>query len=88
VALGVVLEKGWEAAQDSAKKRLEIAQLACFVLLGYARALQGEETMNIELSGARKYFGDVGLEPRHVTLSLKDLNKRKENISTFSQSLC
>jgi hypothetical protein len=33
------LEKEWEAARDNAETRLEIAQLACFVLLGYARDL-------------------------------------------------
>jgi hypothetical protein len=38
VALEVVLEKEWEAARDNVKKWLEIAQLACFVLLGYAQA--------------------------------------------------
>jgi hypothetical protein len=63
-------ENEWEAARDSAGNRLEIAWLACFVLLGYARALRGEEITKIELSGVRKYFGDVATEPRHVTLSL------------------
>jgi hypothetical protein len=70
VALQVGLEREWEAARDNAGNRLEIAQLACFTLLGYARALRGEEIIKIELSGVRKYFGDGAAEPRHVTLSL------------------
>jgi hypothetical protein len=70
VALQVGLEKEWEAARDKAINRLEIAQVACFALLGYARALRGEEITKIELSGVRKYFGDRATEPRHVTLSL------------------
>jgi hypothetical protein len=40
------------------RERLEIAQLACFVFLGYARELRGEEITKIELSGVRNYFGD------------------------------
>jgi hypothetical protein len=70
VVLQVGLEKQWEAAQDNAVNRLEIAQLVCFALFGYARALRGEEITKIELSGVRKYFGDGATEPRHVTLSL------------------
>jgi hypothetical protein len=42
VALEAGLEKEWEAARDSAGNWLEIVQLACFVLLGYARALRWE----------------------------------------------
>jgi hypothetical protein len=76
VALQVGLENEWEAAGDNAGNRLEIAQLACFALLGYVRALRGEEITKIELSGVRKYFGDGATEPRHVTLSLiRGLNK-------------
>jgi hypothetical protein len=70
VALQVRFEKEWEAARDNAGNRLEIAQLACFALLAYARALRGEEITKIELSGVRKYFGDGAIEPQHVTLSL------------------
>jgi hypothetical protein len=70
VALQAGLEKEWEAARDKAGNRLEIDQLACFVLLDYARALRGKEITNIELSGMRKHFGDGATEPRHFTLSL------------------
>jgi hypothetical protein len=70
VALEVALEKEWVAAPDNAEIRLEIAQLACFVLLGCARALRGEEITKIELSLVRRYFGDGALVRCHVTLSL------------------
>jgi hypothetical protein len=51
VALEVVLEREWEAEPTNAENRLEIAQLAHFVLEGYARTLIGEDTTHIELSG-------------------------------------
>jgi hypothetical protein len=70
VALEVGLEKEWEAARDNAVNQLEIAQLACFTLLGYARALRGEEITKIELSGVRHYFGDGATELRYVMLYL------------------
>jgi hypothetical protein len=88
VALEVGLEKEWEAARDNAGNLLKIAQLACFALLGYARALRGEEITKIELSGVIKYFGDGETEPRHVTLSLIGRFKQvKGNSSNFSQWL-
>jgi hypothetical protein len=49
IALQVMMEEEWGAARLEAGKRLEIAQLACFVFLGYARALRGEEITKIEL---------------------------------------
>jgi hypothetical protein len=42
VALEAGLENEWEAARDNAGNRLEIAQLAYFILLDYDRALRGE----------------------------------------------
>jgi hypothetical protein len=64
-----LIRNGWSTARLEAGKRLEIAQLACFVFLDYAQALGGEEIIKIELSGVRKYFADGVLEPRHVTIS-------------------
>jgi hypothetical protein len=66
------------AARLEAGKRLKIAQLACFVFLGYARALRGEEITKIELSGVQKYFADRALKPQHVTLSLIGRFKQME----------
>jgi hypothetical protein len=78
IALQEMLEEEWLAARLEAGKRLEIAQLACFVFLGYARALRGEEITKIELSGVRKYFADGAMEPRHVTISLIGRFKQME----------
>jgi hypothetical protein len=70
MALQGLLEAEWAASRESAPKRLEVAQIACFVFLGYARALRGEEITKIELGGVRKYFADGAVEPKHVTISL------------------
>jgi hypothetical protein len=84
-ALQEMMEEEWGAALLEAGKMLEIAQLACFVFLGYARALRGEEITKIKLSGVRKYFADGVLEPRHVTLSLIGRFKQMEgDISSSS----
>jgi hypothetical protein len=69
-ALQGLLEEEWAAARNDALKRFEIAQLACIVFLGYARALRGEDIAKIELGGVRTYFTDGALGPKHVTLSL------------------
>jgi hypothetical protein len=84
IALQEMMEEEWGAARLEVGKRLEIAQLACFVFLGYARALRGEETTKIELSGVRKCFADGALEPRHITLSLKWRFKQMEGGSSTS----
>jgi hypothetical protein len=70
VALEVALEMEWEVTRENVDTRLKIVQITCFLLLGYARALRGEEIIKIELSRVRKYFADGALEPPHVTLSL------------------
>jgi hypothetical protein len=47
---------------------MEVSQLACFVFLGYAPALRGEEISNIELSGTLKHFKEGGTaQQKHVT---------------------
>jgi hypothetical protein len=78
IALQETMEEEWFAARVEAGKRLDIAQLACFVCLGYARTLRGEEITKIELSGVRTYFADRAVEPRHVTLSLIGRFKQME----------
>jgi hypothetical protein len=83
IALQGLLEEKWVAARHDAVKRLEIAQLACFVFLGYARALRGEEITRIELGGVQKYLAYGSLEPKHFTLSLighfKQLEGEQQN---------
>jgi hypothetical protein len=57
-------------AEHDEVKRLDIAQLASFFLLGYTKALRGEYITKIELGGVRKHFGDGALEQKYDTLSL------------------
>jgi hypothetical protein len=64
-----LLEEEWVASRHDALKRLQTTQLACFVFLGYVRALHGDEIKKIALGGVRKYFADGALEPKHVNLS-------------------
>jgi hypothetical protein len=73
-----LLEEEWAASQKDAVNRLDIAQLASFVFLGYYRALRGEEITKIELGGVRKYFADGALKPTHATLSLIGCFKQLE----------
>jgi hypothetical protein len=58
MALQVVLEWEWQAAGVSRVNKMAVAQHACFVFFGYARALRGEEIPNIELTGVINYFAD------------------------------
>jgi hypothetical protein len=54
------LEFNWKVAENGGDERLWIAQLGVFCLVGYARALRGEEITKIELGGVRKHFVDGG----------------------------
>jgi hypothetical protein len=58
-----VLEWEWQAAGDSQCKKMGVAQIACFVFFGYARALRGEEIPKIELTGVIKYFAGATTNP-------------------------
>jgi hypothetical protein len=58
---------------------MEVAQLACFVFLGYGRALRGEEISKIELTGILKNFVEGGTaQQKHLTLSLMGRFKQVE----------
>jgi hypothetical protein len=50
VALQNILEREWTLATIDQEKRMEVAQLACFIFLGYGRALRGEEISKSELT--------------------------------------
>jgi hypothetical protein len=64
--LQILLERGWELAALDAEKRMEVAQLAFFVFLGYAQALRGWIS-KIELTGILKYFEEGGTaQQKHV----------------------
>jgi hypothetical protein len=84
IALQGLLEEEWAAAQHDVVKRLDIAQLASFVFLGYDRALRGDEINKIEIDGVRKYFFDGALEPKHITLSLIGSFKQLEGGNNIS----
>jgi hypothetical protein len=47
IALQEILEEEWVEARFDAVSRLEVAQLVCFLFLGYARALRGEAITKI-----------------------------------------
>jgi hypothetical protein len=50
---------------------MEIAQLAVFVMVGYARTLRGEEIPKLEITGFLKHFSQVDkITPKHIMLSL------------------
>jgi hypothetical protein len=66
VVLRLVLEREWQAAGDSGAKKVGVSQLACFVFFGYTRALRGEESRKIELTGVIKYFADGATTPPHA----------------------
>jgi hypothetical protein len=58
---------------------MEIAQLAVFVMVGYARALRGEEIPKLEITGLLKHFAEGGkTEPKHVMLSLVGKFKQED----------
>jgi hypothetical protein len=56
VVLHVLLERERKLATLDADKRMEVSHLACFVFLGYVRALRGEEITKIELTRILKHF--------------------------------
>jgi hypothetical protein len=66
-----VMEGEWIGAENSEVKKMEISQLAVFVMVGYARALRGEEIPKLEITGLLKHFAEGSrTEPKHVMLSL------------------
>jgi hypothetical protein len=79
VVLQFLLERDWELAGVDFENKMEVAQLACFVFLGYARALRGEEISKIELTGILKHSEEGGTtHQHHATLSLVGRFKQVE----------
>jgi hypothetical protein len=66
-----VMEGKWIQAGVFREIKMEIAQLAVFVMVGYARELRGEEIPKLEITGLLKHFseGDKNT-PKHIMLSL------------------
>jgi hypothetical protein len=74
-----VMEGEWIGANNSEVKKMEIAQLAVFVMVGYARALRGEEIPNLEITSLLKHFAEGdNTEPKHVMLSLVGRLKQED----------
>jgi hypothetical protein len=74
-----LLEREWELAPTDQEKRMEVAQLACFIFLGYGRALRREEISKIELHGILKHFEEGGAaQQKRVTLYLVGRFKQVE----------
>jgi hypothetical protein len=74
-----VMEGEWIGAENSEVKKMEIAQLAVFVVVGYARALRGEEIPKLEITGLLKHFAEGGkTEPKHVMLSVMGRLKQED----------
>jgi hypothetical protein len=66
-----VMEGEWIQVGVFRKRNMELAQLAMFVMVGYARALRGEEIPKLEITGFLKHFSEGDkTTPKHVMLSL------------------
>jgi hypothetical protein len=86
VALQILLEREWELAVSDAEKRMEVAQLARFLFLGFPRALRGDEISKIELTRILRHFEEGGAaQHKYGILSLvEDLNRWRANDIIFS----
>jgi hypothetical protein len=58
---------------------MELAQLALLVMLGYARALRGEEIPKLEITGLLKHFAEGDkTSPKRIMLSLVGRFKQED----------
>jgi hypothetical protein len=74
-----VMEGEWIQAGVFRERKMEIAQLAVFVMVGYARALRGEEIPKLEITGLLKHFAEGDkTTPKHVMLSLVGRFKQED----------
>jgi hypothetical protein len=74
-----VMEGEWIQAGVGRDRKMEIAQLAVFVMVGYARALCGEETPKLEITGLLKHFAEGDkTTPKHAMLSLVGMFKQED----------
>jgi hypothetical protein len=74
-----VMEGEWIGAENSEVKKMEISQLAVFVMVGYSRALRGKKIPKLEISGLLKHFAEGGkTDPKHVMLSLVGRFKQED----------
>jgi hypothetical protein len=74
-----VMEGEWIHAGVRRERKMEIAQLDVFVMVGYARALRGEEIPKLEITGLLKHFSEGDkTTPKHVMLSLVGRFKQED----------
>jgi hypothetical protein len=74
-----VMEGEWIQAGVGGERKMEIAQLAVFVMVGYARALRGEEIPKLEITGLLKHFTEGDKTTlKHVMLSLVGRFKQED----------
>jgi hypothetical protein len=78
--LQVLFDHDWTLA-TSDNERLELSQLACFILLGIAGGLRGKEIAKAELAATLKHLDNSLVHPRkpHVTLALQGRVKGERN---------
>jgi hypothetical protein len=73
-----VTEGEWIQVGVCSEIKMEITQLAVFVMVGCARALRGEEIPKLEITGLLKQFAEGDkTTPKHVMLSLEGRFKQE-----------
>jgi hypothetical protein len=74
-----VMEGEWIQGGVFRERKMEISQLAVFVMVGYARALRGEEILKLEITWLLKHFaaGDE-TSSKNVMLSLVGRFKQED----------
>jgi hypothetical protein len=61
------MEGEWMQAGVLREREMEISQLAVFVMVGYSRALPGEEIPKLEITGLLKHVAEGDkTTPKHV----------------------
>jgi hypothetical protein len=66
-----VMEGEWMQTGVLRENKMDISQLAVFVMVGYARDLRGEEIPKLDITGLLKHFAEGDkTTPKHVMLSL------------------
>jgi hypothetical protein len=74
-----VMEGEWMQADVLREIKMDISQLAVFVLVGYARALRGEEIPKLDNTGLLKKIAEgAQTTPKHSMLSLVGMFKQED----------
>jgi hypothetical protein len=74
-----VMEGEWIHAGVGVEREMEISQLGVSVMVGYARALRGEDFPKLEITGLLKHFAEGDkTSHKHVMLSLVGRFKQED----------